>query len=99
MRELGETAVSLHHEIGTFVTQLRGIDAVWTVGTLARSIQDGLGKKMPGMHFEDRMDLAAILPQLLQPNDTIFFKASKGSQLWKLVQTILETSQFVIGCP
>jgi UDP-N-acetylmuramoyl-tripeptide--D-alanyl-D-alanine ligase len=89
MLELGEQASQLHFELGEIIANLETIDYVITVGALAQHIQKGCQNQIPGAHFEDLSQLSQALPQQIQPNDIILFKASRGTRLRSLVQEIL----------
>ena len=76
MLELGENTLKMHYEVGSYALK-KGIDLVLTSGNCAREMSRAAGER--GHHFENRDELIAALPELLEEGDCILVKASKGS--------------------
>jgi UDP-N-acetylmuramoyl-tripeptide--D-alanyl-D-alanine ligase len=92
MLELGPGEVAYHEEIGALATTA-GVDLLVTVGPLAAHI----GPAFAGgahHHVDDARAAAALLPDLLEPGDTVLVKASRGVGL-EVVAQALETGTAV----
>jgi UDP-N-acetylmuramoyl-tripeptide--D-alanyl-D-alanine ligase len=86
MFELGEQTMAFHREIGKFAAEA-GVDLIIGVGTLAKELVDAAG---PGAeYFETKQDLMTELPKLIQNNDVILVKASRGMALDEVVDYLL----------
>ena len=83
MLELGEQAASLHERVAQEAQQL-GIDAIIGVGPLFQAAM----KKTGGTGFPTKEDLLKHLPSLIQDEDTILIKGSRGMHLETLVSQI-----------
>jgi len=80
MNELGHVAENRHREIGTFAAEA-GIDLLIAVGTLSRYIHEGfLATRSKGnvFHFATSAQFSPKLHEVLQPNDMVLLKASRG---------------------
>jgi len=92
MLELGPGEVAYHEEIGAVATTA-GVDLLVTVGPLAAHI----GAAFEGgthRQVDDARAAAALLPDLLEPGDTVLVKASRGVGL-EVVAQALETGTAV----
>lgn len=89
MLELGENSSRMHYEIGEYASE-HGIDLVLTSGRLAKEISSAMGQK--GIHFETREELISSLPNLLQKDDCVLVKASKGSHFETVSAAIRQMS-------
>jgi UDP-N-acetylmuramoyl-tripeptide--D-alanyl-D-alanine ligase len=92
MLELGPREIAYHEEIGAVATTA-GVDLLVTVGPLA----DHIGAAFAGgphHHVDDARAAAALLPDLLEPGDTVLVKASRGVGL-EVVAQALETGTAV----
>ena len=86
MLELGPGEVAYHEEIGA-VAATAGVDLLVTVGPLAAHI----GAAFEGgshHHVDDARAAAALLPDLLEPGDTVLVKASRGVGLEVVTQAL-----------
>lgn len=83
MKELGEKSTKLHEEVGRAAREL-GIDLLLTVGTEAKAIQAGAGD-LAGYWFATQEDLIGAIANLVEKDDTVLVKASRGMQLEKSV--------------
>ena len=86
MLELGPGEVAYHEEIGA-VAATAGVDLLVTVGPLAAHI----GPAFAGgahHHVDDARAAAALLPDLLEPGDTVLVKASRGVGLEVVAQAL-----------
>ena len=85
MLELGEHSEQLHEEVGRYAAD-KGVDALWTYGSLGVAYCAGAGEI--GCCFESREALLSQLPKLLQQGDRVLVKASKGMRYWELADAI-----------
>lgn len=91
MYELGETAPQLHYEIGKVVAQFK-FDQLITVGQLAKHIREGaIEAMMPAtnVHWvETPIEVVDILLEMVQSEDLVLLKASRGIALEQIINTI-----------
>ena len=90
MGELGENADNLHREVGAYLAQT-GVDAVFAVGDLARSITDGfqeLAPKRCARWFASNEELIPLLKDLIQDGDNILVKASNSMHFSEIVSAL-----------
>ena len=90
MGELGENAGNLHREVGAYLAQT-GVDAVFAVGDLARSITDGfqeLAPKRCARWFASNEELIPLLKDLIQDGDNILVKASNSMHFSEIVSAL-----------
>ncbi len=78
MRELGETAATLHREVGEAVREAE----LWVVGAHAADYADGArAAGVPFRVFADKPAVAEALRDVLGPGVVVLFKASRGAAL------------------
>ena len=90
MGELGENAGNLHREVGAYLAQT-GVDAVFAVGDLARSITDGFHELAPercARWFASKEELIPLLKDLIQEGDNILVKASNSMRFSEIVSAL-----------
>lgn len=89
MLELGEFAEAAHTQIGIILAQ-QNIDAVITVGSLARFI--ARGAQQAGVGFvqscETHADAQLVIKKLIKPGDTLLIKGSRGMQMEKILEML-----------
>lgn len=87
MLELGEFAEEAHSAIGRKLAQ-HNVDAVVTVGTLARFI--ALSAQQTGVKFvmpcEDHAKAQAVIREIIKPGDTLLIKGSRGMKMEKMLE-------------
>ena len=86
MLELGPGETGFHQDLGALATTI-GVDLLVTVGPLAAHI----GPAFAGgahHHVDDARAAAALLPDLLEPGDTVLVKASRRVGLEVVAQTL-----------
>ncbi|WP_062301400.1 UDP-N-acetylmuramoyl-tripeptide--D-alanyl-D-alanine ligase [Demequina subtropica] len=92
IRELGESSVAIHEQIGTEVVRLR-IDRTIIVGAGARAayvaaVREGSwGDEAAYVATLD--EARALLDETLRSGDTVLVKASHGSGLWELADQLV----------
>ena len=94
MLELGRSAERLHREIGRYIAE-RGIEVLIGIRGAARHMVDeAVTAGMPGSaayFFEDSASAGEFLRHYLREGDTILFKGSRGVQVEKAMNRVLET--------
>lgn len=87
MLELGEVSVAAHQKVGRQVAN-SGAVALIAYGKMGQEIANGA--KMAGMenvfHVESHQAAADKLHEMLQPEDTVLFKGSRGMQMEKIIE-------------
>jgi UDP-N-acetylmuramoyl-tripeptide--D-alanyl-D-alanine ligase len=86
MGELGPESESFHREIGETVQAL-GIDALCTVGDLARFTREAAGP-VAGGHCDDREKLLERLQATVRAGDLLLLKASRSMKLDLVVEQL-----------
>lgn len=89
MFEMGEFAPKLHQEVGEFAAEIK-VDLLIAVGNLAKDIFEGYRAKtaQTAYYFETKEAFVDNLPQLVQKDDCILFKASRGMHFETLVEEV-----------
>lgn len=91
MLELGSDAVSLHEEVGAFVSQ-RGIDQLVACGALGRSLAEGAERAgLDRRHIvlvPDADGAATAVKAIVHSGDVVLVKASRGMKLEQVVQAL-----------
>ena len=89
MLELGDISENAHREVGREVANA-DFDFLITLGTLARFIADGArGAGLNServLSFDTHEDATEALKGIIQPGDTILFKASRGMKLERVIE-------------
>jgi UDP-N-acetylmuramoyl-tripeptide--D-alanyl-D-alanine ligase len=88
MLELGQSSQILHAELARPLIDA-GADLVFTVGRDMRALYDALPKKRRGAHAATAADMAALLPDRLQPGDIVTVKGSAASRMSVVVARLL----------
>jgi UDP-N-acetylmuramoyl-tripeptide--D-alanyl-D-alanine ligase len=87
MLELGESERSFHEEIGAYARE-RGVDLLVTVGPLAAAMLDAYDGQAQAV--ADAAEAASIVPELLEPGDTVLVKGSRGVGLEAVADALAE---------
>jgi UDP-N-acetylmuramoyl-tripeptide--D-alanyl-D-alanine ligase len=95
MLELGEKSKEYHRDIGRLLSAL-DIDMVYMVGPLSTdvyqaAIRNGFDKRKI-WHFENVEDAGGALVKGIERGDLLYFKASRGIQLEKIITLIKGTA-------
>jgi UDP-N-acetylmuramoyl-tripeptide--D-alanyl-D-alanine ligase len=91
MLELGETSPELHRELGE---KASGLNPAWliTVGEHARETANGAASAgTPAarlQHFAEAEKVAEFLEEILQPNDLLVVKGSRGVHLDRVIRAV-----------
>lgn len=91
MFEMGEFAPQFHEQVGEYVAEL-DVDVLCCVGELAIHIAKGASDKRKEAltinYYKDKADLICNLSHILQPQDTVLLKASRGMHFEEIVKAI-----------
>jgi UDP-N-acetylmuramoyl-tripeptide--D-alanyl-D-alanine ligase len=87
MLELGEDELEFHREAGAVAAE-RGVDLLVTVGPLAAAMLERYDGE--GIAVADAAEAASILPELLEPGDTVLVKGSRGVGLEAVAEALAE---------
>lgn len=85
MLELGSDSPALHREIGEHA-QSQGVELLVTVGPLAAEMSRAFGGETRAV--ADAQAAAELLPELLQPEDTVLVKGSRGVGLERVISRL-----------
>lgn len=89
MLELGKNSQKYHEEISNYLT---GINEVYTVGNFMKFLSKKLPKNLKNKHFDDYKSAYEFLNNYLKKSDLVLIKGSHGSNLWKLVEELKNSS-------
>lgn len=90
MFELGVNEVEYHKEIGQ-VIKYGLVDYVFTIGNLSEHISNQLYKSFPSTHvkhFLSSQELVEHINNVIEENDVILFKGSRGMKLEEVVKKL-----------
>ena len=90
MLELGPISLAAHHEIGSYAATL-GVAKLLAFGKLATEYVRGFNSitNAGGAYFSNKAELIAALKALLQPQDTVLIKGSRGMKMEEVVQALI----------
>jgi UDP-N-acetylmuramoyl-tripeptide--D-alanyl-D-alanine ligase len=89
MGEVGSQGPAFHAEVGEYARQ-RGIDRLWTAGTLCAHAAAAFGST--ARHFDSVEAMLAALPEAAQVRSALV-KGSKFMRMPRVVQALLQESQ------
>jgi UDP-N-acetylmuramoyl-tripeptide--D-alanyl-D-alanine ligase len=89
MLELGPNGPALHHETGERIAE--GVDTVVAVGPLSARLADAIAAAgKPVERFASSKAAAAAAPGLVREGDAVLVKGSRGMQMERVVDALLE---------
>lgn len=88
--ELGDNSQSMHEEVGTYL-QNKHIDQLITFGSEAAFIYN-TGKQYvdEAHHFKDKDKLISHMTHVVQPEDKVLIKGSRGMKLEEVVDALIK---------
>ncbi len=86
MAELGESAESLHAEIGE-KAKVAGVAALYATGVLSVKTVNAFGEN--GFHFQDKEKLISTLKEDLTGSEVVLVKGSRSAAMEEVVEQIL----------
>jgi UDP-N-acetylmuramoyl-tripeptide--D-alanyl-D-alanine ligase len=95
MLELGEHASAMHREIGECAAGVRPTHLV-LVGRFGRAMGEGaetIGSGIVVHEAEDAVSAAAVVRGIVEPDDAVFVKASRGVGLERVIASLVERSE------
>ena len=95
MKELGTDEKILHKEIGDFINENVKLDAVFTVGELAKEIIKDINKDIYTKSFEDNESLEKFMSGYLKAGDVCLLKGSNSMRLFDVVDKITNYERFI----
>ena len=95
MKELGEDEKNLHREIGDFINKNVKVDAVFTVGELAKEIISNINESVLTKSFEDNETLENFIREYLKDGDVCLLKGSNSMKLFDVVEKIKNYEKFI----
>ena len=92
MYELGQETENAHKEVGEFAGR-KNPDLLVCIGDFAKGYAEGAAEHMQAeriLYFAEKEDFFEQAEGLLAPGDVVLVKASRGMQMEKIVNKILE---------
>ena len=84
MLELGADSAEMHTSVGRYAKE-KGVDIMLCFGSEAQYIATGFGN---GMLFGSKEELAEYLKNILQKDDAVVFKASRGMKFEEIINLV-----------
>lgn len=89
MAELGEYSQQYHHEIGSWMNERGGLDAVVVVGQEARPLADAISPtNIPTFRVEKNSDVVPLVLERWSRDTILFLKASRAFQLEEIPELL-----------
>lgn len=88
MKELGEEEICIHAEIGEFINDNIKLDALITLGDLAKEINSKIEAGIIKKSFENINDLERFILRFLREGDVCLLKGSNSMKLFELVEKL-----------
>lgn len=95
MKELGDDEKKLHKEIGDFINENVKLDAIFTVGELAKEIISDIDSSVFTKCFEDNDTLEEFVLEYLKEGDVCLLKGSNSMKLFDVVAKIKNYEKFI----
>lgn len=87
MGEVGNDGERFHVEVGEYAKE-RQISHFFTFGEMAKSASKAYGDN--GRHFDDMVEMNAVLEQLLEPDMTVLVKGSRFMKMERVVNQLMD---------
>ncbi|MGL9758478.1 MAG: UDP-N-acetylmuramoyl-tripeptide--D-alanyl-D-alanine ligase [Wolbachia sp.] len=88
MLELGDESVKFHTDLVKVITE-NNIDKVYTVGEFMLELDKLLPDNIKGVHFNDSNQLKSNLADIIQDNDVVLVKGSRGMKMDLIVREFI----------
>ncbi len=88
MLELGDESIKFHTDLVKVITE-NNVDKVYTVGKFMLELHELLPDNMRGTHFNDSNQLKSNLADIIQNNDAILVKGSRGMKMDLIIQEFI----------
>ena len=87
--ELGENSQYMHEEVGAYLEN-KGIHTLLTYGNDAKYISNTGGQFVEDVaYFSEKNELTTYLKSILQPDDKVLIKGSRGNKLEEVVNALI----------
>lgn len=87
--ELGSNSQNMHEDVGTYLKN-KSIDVLFTFGEEAQFIfNKGQNHVTTARHFDNKEELTNELKAIIEPNDKILVKGSRGMKLEEVVEALI----------
>lgn len=90
MRELADKSVSLHRIVGKFLAKMKTIDHIFLVGDMVDYCKDYISEPQLIAHVKTAQELMPMLQSWINKDSIVYFKASNGIGLGKVIQQFQE---------
>jgi UDP-N-acetylmuramoyl-tripeptide--D-alanyl-D-alanine ligase len=90
MRELADKSVGLHKIVGRFLAKLKTIDHIFLVGDMVDYCKDYISEPQLVAHVKTAQEVIPLLAQYINQDTIVYFKASNGVGLGKVIQHFQE---------
>ncbi|GFY79795.1 UDP-N-acetylmuramoyl-tripeptide--D-alanyl-D-alanine ligase [Trichonephila inaurata madagascariensis] len=88
MLELGDESIKFHTDLVKVITE-NNVDKVYTVGKFILELHELLPDNMRGAHFNDSNQLKSNLADIIQDNDVVLVKGSRGMKMDLIVREFI----------
>lgn len=88
MLELGDKSIEFHTDLVKIVTE-NNIDKIYTAGKFMLKLHELLPDNIRGTHFDDSNQLKSDLAHIIQNNDAILVKGSRGMKMDLIVREFI----------
>ncbi|WP_250295098.1 UDP-N-acetylmuramoyl-tripeptide--D-alanyl-D-alanine ligase [Wolbachia endosymbiont of Oedothorax gibbosus] len=88
MLELGDKSIEFHTDLVKVITE-NNIDKVYTVGEFMLELHELLPNNIKGVHFNDSNQLKSNLADIIQDNDVVLVKGSRGMKMDLIVREFI----------
>lgn len=88
MLELGDESIKFHTDLVKVITE-NNVDKVYTVGKFMLELHELLPDNMRGAHFNDSNQLKSNLADIIQDNDVVLVKGSRGMKMDLIVREFI----------
>lgn len=88
MLELGENSKELHQELAQDLLE-NNVDLIFTVGEMMSNLYAILPKEKRGEHTNNSTEMAKLIRNYLQDDDTVLVKGSLGMNMKHIVENLL----------
>ncbi|TVS89511.1 UDP-N-acetylmuramoyl-tripeptide--D-alanyl-D-alanine ligase [Wolbachia pipientis] len=88
MLELGDKSIEFHTDLVKIVTE-NNIDKIYTAGKFMLKLHELLPDSIRGTHFDDSNQLKSDLANIIQNNDAILVKGSRGMKMDLIVREFI----------
>ena len=89
MLELGDLSKEQHHKVGKKCKEVE-LSAVLTIGRETKATDNEFDSSIIHKHFDNKNELISYYNDICEKNDQVLIKGSRGMQMEKIVNSIIE---------